>query len=164
MPLARLTDPIGQVRLGRYSSPGEVSLAELRAHGARRPFVELAAGQAVGQALRRTEQLRYCQTLAWVLLPDRLVWLHQLLPDGGSQARVIGSLKGRSTWLIGQGHPEFGGRIWASGYDDRLIVSRDELLDAIRMIVARPVTEGLVLRSADYPYWDAIGLDDVSRD
>jgi hypothetical protein len=159
MPLARLTDPIGQVRLGRYSSPGEVAVAELRAHGAQRPFIDLETGQAVAQALTRTEDLGYCRNLAWVLLPDRLIWLNQLLPDGGTLARLVGSLKGRSTWHIARRKPELGGRIWAAGYDDQLITTREELLEAIRMIVRRPVAQGLVARSGDYPFWDSVGLD-----
>ena len=162
MPLARLTDPIGQVHLGRYSSPGEIVLVELRAYGARRPFVDLATGQAVAQALKRTECLGYGHTLAWALLPDRLLWVNQLLPDGGSLARLVGSLKGRSTWLIARNRPGLGGRIWASGYEDRLITTRDELVAAVRSVVAAPVTEGLVTRSADYPYWDAAWLDQAA--
>jgi REP-associated tyrosine transposase len=162
MPLARLTDPIGRVRLGRYSSPGEVVLAELRAYGARKPFVDLATGQAVAQALQHTQNLGYGRTLAWTLLPNRLLWLTQLLPDGGSLARLVGSLKGRSTWLITRQRAGLDGRIWASGYEDRLIGTLDSLVATLREVVAAPVTEGLVKRSADYPYWDAIWLDQAA--
>jgi len=158
MPLAHLTDPVGRVRLGRYSSAGEVALIELRAYGSRRPFVDLSAGRAVAQALGRAERLAYGRSLAWVLLPDRLLWLAQLLPDGMSLARLVGSVKGRSTWLIGSRRPELGGRIWAQGYDDEPITTRSSLIDALRSIVAAPAAAGLVSNAADYPYWDAAWL------
>lgn len=154
MPIARLTDPIGRVQLGRYTHAGGIYLVRLLTHGGRRLFTDLATGRQVAQALIRTERLGYGQTLGWSLLEDRLLWLCHLSEDGRSLARLVGSFKGTSTWLLCRGRPKLYGKVWTSGYEDEALEGREALLGVVRRLVAAPVEAGLVSRSGEHPHWD----------
>jgi len=122
----------------------------------RRPvFAERGCARVVINELRHSDAGGYSKTLAFVVMPDHLHWLFELLGTGNLSG-VVNRIKGRSSRAIGlmgmQGH------VWQGGFFDHAL-RRDEDVRAVsRYIVANPLRAGLVEQIGDYPHWDALWL------
>lgn len=117
------------------------------------PFQDFHLGRLLVHELRAAQEHDLADSLAWVVLPDRLHWLVAL--RGASAARLVQRIKARSARAInralGSCRP-----IWQAGYHDLPVQHEGDLLTLARQIVAYPRRVGLVRRSRDYPLWDAI--------
>jgi REP element-mobilizing transposase RayT len=102
------------------------------------------------KSLKKSDDLNHTNTLAFIVMPDHLHWLLQLIDDA-SLANVIKSIKSESAKKVG--HP-----IWQSGYYDHAIRKDEDIQAVARYIVANPIRAGLVNKVGDYPHWDAIWL------
>ena len=140
------------LRRGRVSIPGQyyhVTCATVH----RVPvFIDWPAGRPVVTALRAAADAGDAETLAYCLMPDHLHWLLRL--GQPTLARVVGNMKGRSSWA--RRSPT--GHLWQRGYYDHAIRTDENLRNVARYIVANPLRAGLVTHIGDYPLWDTIWL------
>ena len=88
--------------------------------------------------------------MAFVIMPDHLHWLMQLLGAQSLQS-VIKVVKSKVSLKIGR-------PIWQPGYYDRAIRKEEDIQAVARYIVANPIRAGLVNKVGDYPHWDAIWI------
>lgn len=102
------------------------------------------------KSLKKSDDLNHTKTLAFVVMPDHLHWLLELIDDA-SLANVIKCIKSESAKKVG--HP-----IWQSGYYDHAVRKEEDIQAVARYIVANPIRAGLVNKVGDYPHWDAIWL------
>ena len=50
--------------------------------------------------------------------------------------------------------------LWQAGFHDRALRAEVDVRAAARYLVANPLRAGLVVSVGDYPYWNAIWLDE----
>lgn len=112
-------------------------------------------GRLVVDELRALEAEQLAHTLAWVIMPDHLQWLVQIgerpLPT------LMCRLKSRSTLSVNAVRQTCG-RLWAPGYQERLLGAESDPRAVARQLISAPQHAGLVKRAGDYPLWDAIWL------
>jgi len=94
--------------------------------------------------------------MAFVVMPDHLHWLVQLIGER-SLSESVGVIKSCSARNINAGVGREG-TIWQRGFYDRAIRKDDDLAGIARYIIANPLRAGIVTSVADYPLWDAIWL------
>jgi len=117
-------------------------------------FEDIGFGKILVNELRKSDDENRTKTFAYVVMPDHLHWLFQLL-ERNSLASVVRRAKGRSAFRINQSRKQTG-PVWQRGYHDRL-VSVEESLEAVGdYIVHNPVRAGLVEDFEDYPLWDIL--------
>ena len=54
------------------------------------------------------------------------------------------------------------GAIWMPAYHERALRSQDDVLAAARYIVTNPIRAALVSSPAEYPFWDAVWINESS--
>jgi len=92
-------------------------------------------------------------TLAFVLMPDHLHWLVQLMQ--GSLPTLMGQFKANAARVINSAQGSKGLALWQDGYHDHALRRDEDLRVVGRYLVNNPVRAGLVDRVGDYPHWDA---------
>ena len=97
------------------------------------------------------EQRGHAVTMAFVVMPDHLHWLVQLI--GNSSVCVVKSFSARIINAAGSR-----GTVWQRGFYDRAIRKDDDLVAIARYIIANPLRAGIVDSVGRYPLWDAIWL------
>jgi REP element-mobilizing transposase RayT len=98
--------------------------------------------------LRDQQRLEHAKTLAFVVMPDHLHWLMEL----GNKVPLsvcMRNVKTLSALRIGR-------PIWQSGFHDHALRQEEDLPSVARYVVSNPVRAGLVVRTGQYPHWDAI--------
>ena len=101
--------------------------------------------------IRQREVENVCDNLCFVIMPDHIHWMFQLLADA-ELSKVVARTKGRAALRINR---TFGrsGRIWQDGFHDHA-ARRDEVLENLaNYIIHNPVRAGIVDIPDDYPYW-----------
>lgn len=92
--------------------------------------------------------------LAWVLMPDHVHWLLQI-GDNDDLPTVVNRLKSASArqanHMLGRS-----GALWERAYHDHALRSDEDVITVVRYIVANPIRAGLIERTGDYPFWNAI--------
>lgn len=94
--------------------------------------------------------------LAWVLMPDHAHWLIQL-GERDTLQRVVGRLKATSARTANR-ILRRQGPLWQHSFHDHAMRGDEDLKTAARYIIANPVRAGLVQRTGQYPFWNAIWL------
>ena len=96
------------------------------------------------------------QTVCFVIMPDHVHWLLQLL-DGANLSKVVHKIKSSSAQKL---NIEINrrGRFWQPGFHDHAIRSHQSLREIARYIVANPLRAGIVRHVGSYPHWDAMWL------
>jgi REP element-mobilizing transposase RayT len=149
--MAKLED----LRKGRCSEVGRCYLVTAVARGRQPLFADWYLGCRMARLLH-DEQLNGCvHTYCWVVMPDHIHWLFEL--RSGDLSTVVCRLKARSAIMVNQVRRR-SGPVWQTGFHDRAIRKEEDIKVAARYVVANPVRAGLVARSHDYPFWDAIWL------
>jgi putative transposase len=97
-------------------------------------------------------------SITWVIMPDHLHWLFQLMSDN-NLSKVIQILKGRSSRAINQ-YEKGAVFSWQRGFYDHAIRTKENLLALSRYIVANPLRAGLVDHVGNYAFWDSVYLQD----
>jgi putative transposase len=143
-------------RLGRFSEKNRIYHVSTATHGREPFFRSFENGRRVVRALNCEEQRGHAVTMAFVVMPDHLHWLVQLIGNRSlsesvcvvksCSARDINAATGRR------------GNIWQRGFFDRAIRKDDDLLGIARYIVANPLRAGIVDSVGGYPLWDAMWL------
>ena len=144
------------LRTGRYSERGRIYLVTTVTAGRAPLFADFRVARAVVHELQRSDETGLCRTLAYVLMPDHLHWLVELVE--GDLSRVAGRFKSSAAAAVNRevGTPKV--RRWQRGFHDRAVRQEDDLVDLARYVVANPLRAGLVKRIAEYPHWDAVWL------
>lgn len=107
------------------------------------------AAKVVEDALLHFDGIRY-RLLAWTVMPNHVHVLIETLP-GYPVPALVHSWKSYTAHRIRPGR----GRFWQPDYWDRFIRDDAHLATAIRYIEANPVTAGLCMASADWPFGSA---------
>jgi putative transposase len=95
------------------------------------------------------------QVLAYCYMPDHLHLLLEGLSGGSDLRRCIKNAKQRTSYqAIRLGV----GRLWQSGYYDRIVRQDEDLARYVDYVVQNPVRAGLVARASDYPYASTVLL------
>ena len=145
-----------QLRKGRVSACGQVYHVTAVTHERRPVFEDLFLGRILVKCLRYESDLGRADTLCYVVMPDHLHWLLQLVGTN-SLAGVVHNVKSQSARRINAAGGK-GDAVWQRGFFDRAI-RRDEDVPAVaRYIVANPQRAGLVDSCRLYPLWDAAWL------
>ena len=139
--------PIHRLRHGRYSEHGRSYLITIVVHHRQRLFTDLYLGRLLVAEFRQVHELRWVDSLAWVIMPDHIHWLFELkqktLPD------VVRRMKSRSTLTINR-RRQSKERVWQPGYHDRAGRAEDDIRKMARYIIANPLRAGLVEQVGDY--------------
>jgi len=144
------------LRKGRFSQIGGIYLITTVTHRREPLFRNLYTGRVVVNTLK--SESNRAMTLAYVLMPDHLHWLVQLLTDI-TPGEVMQSVKSVSSHRVNRGVSRKG-PVWQARYHEHA-VRRDEDIRALaRYIIANPLRENLVQDIGDYPLWDAVWLQD----
>lgn len=138
------------LRKGRVSLPNHAYLATIvTAH--REPFfTSFIEARIAVKCFHDKNVARHAQTLAFVVMPDHVHWLLQL-EGSGSLSGVVRLYKSKVSFSLRQ-------RIWQRGFHDRALREEDDVRDIARYIIANSLRAGLAERVDEYPYWDAIWL------
>ena len=139
-----------RLRIGRHSEPQRCYLLTSATRGRQPIFETFAAARIAVEELARMDAAGMTYTWCYVIMPDHIHWLVQLL-EGATLEQVMRCLKSRSAWRLG-------GRIWQRGYHDHALRDEAQLLPTARYVVMNPVRAGLVTRIGEYPHWDACWL------
>jgi REP element-mobilizing transposase RayT len=145
----------GDLRKGRHSELGRIYLLTTVTHGRQPVFRDFSLARCCINAMRFQHDLGRVSSLAFVVMPDHLHWLVELLE--GELSGLMKSVKCQVTNRVNaaSGHS---GSIWQTGFHDHALRKDEDLMAAARYLVANPLRAGLVERLAEYPHWDAIWL------
>jgi len=138
-----------RLRYGRQSHLGNTYLLTMVVAGRRRLFLDPGNVGLVVSALRYVERTGYSHSTAWVVMPDHVHWLMELLR--GSLAGCMALLKSRSGRLL---NLRLGrqGQFWQHGYHDHALRDEESLVHAARYVIANPVRAGLSSTIGEYPH------------
>ncbi|EEF93583.1 hypothetical protein CATMIT_01785, partial [Catenibacterium mitsuokai DSM 15897] len=101
------------------------------------------------------------QLLCWVLMPDHWLGLIQL-GEGMRLESVVASMKGRAARAVNR-ELNRKGYVWMPGFHGEPLRERENPMETARRLVAQPRRAGLVRRTGDYPYWDAVWAQRQAR-
>jgi REP element-mobilizing transposase RayT len=149
------------LRIGRASIPNQVYVVTFVTRDRIGWFREFAMARAASASRVAAVRATDAELLAWVLMPDHA---HLLLKLGSRWPlpRIVQSAKAAmalaANRILGRR-----GSLWARAYHDHALRAEEDVAAAARYIVRNPVRAGLASRCGDYPYWDAVWLDQRSR-
>lgn len=131
-------------------SDGDIhSLTVLTARGI--PWLDdLRCARVVTEELLRCEQESAVQSLAWLVLPDRVCWM--LRRRNACLNRSMALFKERSARAV-QCAAERSGRVWQAGYQVYAIAAEDNPVELAMQLVQAPLRAGLCDRLDQYPHW-----------
>ena len=89
-------------------------------------FAAFDIARSAIQNLYRSDQQQATKTIGYVLMPDHVHWLFQLL-DKLSLAETVGQFKGRSSRTIKQPDESIN-NVWQRGYYDHCIRNEKDLV------------------------------------
>ena len=145
------------LRKGRYSEQGRIYLLTTVTRNRQPLFRDFRAARCCINVLRFQHDRGLVGSLAFVVMPDHLHWLVELL--AGDLAGLMKSLKCQVTNRL-NAHSGQSGSIWQSGYHDHALRQDEDLQAMARYLVANPLRAGLVEKLMDYPHWDAVWLEE----
>jgi putative transposase len=137
------------LRSGRYSHVGCVYHLTFTTKDRQKYFSKFALARQFINVLKRDEALGFTKTLAFVVMPDHLHWLVELV--SGSLNRAVKRIKSVFTKYAGLA-------VWGYGFHDHGIRSDELLINVARYIVANPLRAGLFDRMGSYLHWDSMWL------
>ena len=108
--------PSRDLRKGRVTIQGQIYLLTFVTDGRKLRFADLFCARLMVQTLMNS---RYTDTLAFVVMPDHVHWLVQLL-EGSGLCRVVQMVKSVSAHRLNR-HLGRKGRIWQDGFHDHAI-------------------------------------------
>ena len=145
------------LRRGRCSLDGQPYLVTFTTHDRAQFFADPRLAHAACISIVDARLWKRATLLAWVLMPDH--WHGLLVPQGESLSRSVQRLKANSARCVNLAAGR-SGAVWTPAFHDRALRRDEDIAEAARYIVANPIRAGLIRRVGDYPYWNAIWLDD----
>ena len=143
-----------KTRVGRFTERNRIYHVSAVTHGRAPLFLSLQNGRKVVQALMCEENRGQARTLAYVVMPDHLHWLLQIMGDRSlsDSVCVVKSHSARHINAKNAGKKA----IWQRGFYDRAIRKEEDLLKIARYIVANPLRAGIADSIRRYSLWDAV--------
>jgi len=150
------TQPKGTkaLRSGRYSGKNHIYHITTRTYGRESLFDDFEIGRLVVKHISREEKAGHIKTLAFVLMPDHLHWLLQLVTDRAMSV-AVNNVKSFSARRIKQFRNQ-SGPVWQKGFYDRALRREEDVVEVARYIIGNPLRAGIVRQIGDYPLWDSI--------
>ena len=149
------------LRRGRISESGRIYLVTFCTAYRADLFLNPECARAFILSLHSRLLLKQSRLLCWVLMPDHWHGLIELGPID-TLSTLIGRIKGATANAINAQRKTRGG-VWSDGFHDHAIRRDQDVVSVARYIVLNPVRAGLVQRVGEYPFWDAIWLDEEHR-
>ena len=147
------TPHASDLRKGRRSLDNQIYHVTFCSRDRRPYFESFHVGRIIVSAIRVESDRRRAHTLAFVIMPDHVHWLMQLIADYPLRQTVL-NIRSRSTKVVNN----FLGRsgtIWQDGYHDRALRSDEDVIQVARYIIANPLRAGIVTDIGSYALWDA---------
>ena len=141
------------LRKGRVSLKNQIYLVSFVTEGRKHRFSDFQSARLMINALKSS---KHTKTLAFVVMPDHVHWLIQLLDDT-QLSKVLQMVKSVSGHQLNN-YLGRRGRFWQCGYHDHALRKEEAIINAARYIVANPIRAKLVNSVRNYPHWDAIWL------
>ena len=142
------------LRSGRSSGKNHIYHITTRTFDREPLFDNFETGRLVVKYIDHEEKTGHIKTLAFVVMPDHLHWLMQLITDRPMSV-AVNNVKSFSARRINQRRKQ-SGRVWQKGFYDRSLRHEEDVIVTARYIMANPLRAGLVRRIGDYPLWDAV--------
>ncbi len=156
----RLSDGPGSavLRRGRRSLPTQIYLVTTTTVGRKPWFADFDVARRATKVLIAPAIWRASTLLCWTLMPDH--W-HAIVELGAEDSLpdLMRRVKGASALEINRYRCAVGS-VWASGYHDHALRYEEDLVGVARYVIANPVRAGIVSRIGDYPFWDAVWLEE----
>ena len=149
------------LRKGRWSDAGRIYLVTTVCIRRSPYFADPRIASIAAQSLADPGKWLGARLLCWVLMPDHWHGLIELNSDIRLES-VVASMKGRVARSVNRAMNRKG-MVWMPGFHDHALRREEDLLHLARYVVANPRRAGLVARTMDYPYWDAVWLDGEKR-
>jgi REP element-mobilizing transposase RayT len=151
VPMSDQVPSSSKLRKGRVSLENQIYLVTFVTDGRKHRFTNLQCGRLMIRAMVDSKRV---DTLAFVVMPDHVHWLIQLLDDV-SLSQVLHTAKSVSAHRLNN-YLKRKGRFWQNGFHDHALRKEEDIKDAARYIISNPVRAGIVSSVRDYPHWDAI--------
>jgi putative transposase len=135
------------LRKGRVSLQNQIYLVTFVTEDRKNRFADFQCARLMAKSLNNS---RHTKTLAFVVMPDHVHWLIQLL-DETTLSRVLQTTKSVSAHRINR-YLKRKGRFWQDGFHDHALRREEAVVDAARYIIANPLRAGLVGNVRDYPH------------
>jgi REP element-mobilizing transposase RayT len=145
-----------RLRIGRFSESNRAYLLTTVTYQRRLVFHDIYLARIVVQAMQHQHRSGQINSMAYVVMPDHVHWLVQLMGDN-NLGSIMRCFKGFTAFKINQALGETG-RFWQSGYHDHAIREEENIRTVARYIIANPLRAGLVEQIEDYALWDAVWL------
>ncbi|WP_028292401.1 REP-associated tyrosine transposase [Oceanobacter kriegii] len=145
-----------QLRIGRHSESGRIYLLTASVEHRQPLFLNFDLACAAIRAFTSDQAMRDNELLCWVLMPDHVHWLVQL--HGDDLSRMAMRLKSLSARAVHQTAGS-GGKLWQRSFHDHALRKEEDIKAVARYIVANPLRAGLARRVGDYPFWDAVWIN-----
>lgn len=142
-----------QLRKGQVSLQNQIYLLSFVTKGREPRFSDFHCARLIIKSLNRS---RHAKTLAFVVMPDHVHWLVQLLEDA-SLSLAAQTVKSVSAHQINH-YLGRRGQFWQDGFHDHALRKEEAVIEAARYIVANPLRAGLVRTVGDYSHWDAVWI------
>ena len=146
------------LRRHRLHLPGHVCLVTATTLGRQAFFKEFAPACKAARCHLDPDVCRESRLLAWLLMPDHGHWLVQV-GEGDHLASLMNRIKSATARAYNE-EARRTGALWARAYHERLLRGDDDVRDAARYLIAKPVRAGLVKRVGDYAFWNAVWIGD----
>ncbi|MDI1360812.1 transposase [Methylotenera sp.] len=88
------------LRKGRYSQTNQIYHITTTTKNRRPIFSDFASARKLIGTIRKSDDLNFTKTIAFVIMPDHMHWLMQL-ENHATQQRIIRSMKSQSAKAIG---------------------------------------------------------------
>lgn len=144
------------LRKGRFSEAKRVYHITMVTNNRAPILAKMRTARILVRCLRELETEVFATTFAYVIMPDHVHWLFQL--EQSSVAKVVNLFKGRSARQLGLAGLAVA-PIWQRGFHDHAVRTHENLRAVGRYIVANPLRAKLVNKIGDYPWWDAVWVD-----
>lgn len=148
--------PYSELLKGRHSQPSRIYFITTVILNRTPYFTDFNLGRLIVNEMRRLDEEKLVQSIAWVLMPEHLHWLLQL-GEEKILSEVIKMFKGRSARALNRSLQRQG-PIWQKSYYDHAIRKEEDIQEIARYIVVNPLRRGLVTDIGQYSFWDAIWL------
>jgi REP element-mobilizing transposase RayT len=139
------------LRKGRVSLQNQIYLVTFVTQEREHRFQNFQCARLIVNSLKNS---RHARTLAFVVMPDHVHWLIQLLGHA-NLSKVLQTTKSSSARLLNS-YLGRKGRFWQDGFHDHALRKEEAVKDAARYIISNPLRAGLVSTVRDYPHWDAV--------
>jgi putative transposase len=134
------------LRKGRSSIPGQSYHVIYTTIGRKPLFSDFISAREVIRSIRKSDESKFSETTAFVVMPDHVRWLFSL--RGDVLSKVITRVKSSVSRSLSPGHT-----IWQAGFYDHAI-RRDETVKSIAAyIINNPIRAKMVDRIEDYSHW-----------